>query len=55
MTYGSVHNLTIFTLQVLDEKKLTKSDDLYKDFETAEGASKVITEPLLPPSLISPL
>jgi len=28
--------------KVLDEKKLTKSDDLYKDFETAEGASKVV-------------
>lgn len=28
--------------KVLDEKKLTQSDDLYKDFETAEGASKVV-------------
>ena len=27
--------------KVLDEGKLQKSDDLYKDFETPEAASKV--------------
>lgn len=29
------------TLQLLDEKKLQKVDDLYKEFETPEKASKV--------------
>ena len=28
--------------KLLDEKKLQKSDNLYKDFETAEGAKKVV-------------
>ena len=31
-------------LQVLDEKKITESTDFSKDFETPEGASKVIID-----------
>ena len=30
-----------YPVQLLDEKKLRKVDDLYKSFETPEGASKV--------------
>ena len=31
----------LFAFQLLDEKKIQKADDLYKDFETPEAASKV--------------
>ena len=38
---GIMKLINYVNLQLLDEKKLKQSDNLFKDFETAEGASKM--------------
>ena len=35
------YNLTFSTFQLLDDKKLSQSDNLYLDFQCPESASKV--------------